>query len=163
MPAIWFLLEQVGVAPGYGHGHHAKLEVIGDGESVAGLGALAANLLFEFLEGGFDLPPCGIELDDLFDGEVQIGGEEGQPLGAAVNPDDPYLALDGFEHGYGGVGLDGSRFSVGIDRIRFGLLTMDGGLLGSRTERFAVGARAAQFAGSMRKRRIEQGGIGSQP
>ena len=53
---------------------------------ITGLALATANLLFDFLETGFDFPPRTIVLDDLFNGQVQVSRKESNPLGFTKDP-----------------------------------------------------------------------------
>ncbi|SEQ98338.1 hypothetical protein SAMN05421690_10055 [Nitrosomonas sp. Nm51] len=70
----------IGVYPGYGGSHHAEVEMIGNGMTVSGLAFSATDFLFDFLETSFYFPACAVVLDDLLDGEIQVGGKERNPL-----------------------------------------------------------------------------------
>lgn len=50
------------VDPGDSGGHHAELEMVGDGIGVARLRLCATYLLLDFSESGFDFPASAIDL-----------------------------------------------------------------------------------------------------
>jgi hypothetical protein len=66
-------LDAIGVDPGDGSGHHTEVQVIDHRMGVTCLAPSAADLLFDFLEAGFDLPTRTVVFDDLLDRERQVG------------------------------------------------------------------------------------------
>ena len=86
------------IDPGNSSRHHRKVDVIDHGMGITGLAFAAANVLFDLLETGFDFPPRTIVLDDLFNGQIQVSGKEGNPLCFTKDPDDPDRAFECFEH-----------------------------------------------------------------
>ena len=65
---LWCFFKMIGIYPGNGCGHHAEVEMIGDGMWCSSLAFLAADFLFDFFEAGFDFPACAVVFDDLFNG-----------------------------------------------------------------------------------------------
>ena len=73
MPTFRDILKPCPIDPGNGGRHHGKVQVIYDGMGIAGLALIAADVLFDLFETGFDFPPCAIVLDDLFGSQIDIG------------------------------------------------------------------------------------------
>jgi len=101
MASLGTIGQTGGVDPGQGHGHHAEVDVVCHGMGIARLAAAAIDFLFEFLKAGLDLPTGGIELNDIDDGQGEIGSEEGYPLRPPINPDNAYQAFEEWQHGQG--------------------------------------------------------------
>ena len=64
MAALGVWRDTVCINPGHGGGHEAELEMIGDRIRRTGLAAGTADVLFDFLETGFNFPASPIVLDD---------------------------------------------------------------------------------------------------
>jgi len=62
-----------------------------------GLAFTTADVIFDFLGTGFDLPPRTIVLDDLFSGKLQVSGKESNPVCSTKDPDQPDRAFERFE------------------------------------------------------------------
>ena len=88
------------IDPRNGSCHRREVNVIDHGMGIAGLAFVTANVLFDLLETGFDFPPCTIVLDDLFGGQIQISGKEGNPLCFAKDPDHTDRAFERLEHNH---------------------------------------------------------------
>ena len=98
MPTFWGVFQPCSIDPGNGSRHHRKIDVIDHGMGITGLTFAAANVLFDLLETGFDFPPCTIVLDYLFNGQIQVGGKESNPLCFTKDPDHPDRAFKRLEH-----------------------------------------------------------------
>ena len=72
-------INAVGINPGNGSSHHAKVEMIDDGMGFPVLTLGAADFLFDFFETGFNFPSSAIVLNDLLNGQIEIGGKESDP------------------------------------------------------------------------------------
>jgi len=98
MPAFGDISQPCPIEPGNGSCHHGKIDVIDHGMGTMGLALATANLLFDFLETGFDFPPCTVVFDDLFNGQLQVGKKESSPLCLTKDPDYPDRAFDRLDH-----------------------------------------------------------------
>ncbi len=83
-----------GVNPNQRCCHHAEMKVIYNGLRISALGFGTADLLFEFLETGFNLPTGAIVLNDLLDGKGKVGTEECDPSSFAVDPQNAHRAFE---------------------------------------------------------------------
>lgn len=91
--AFWFVFQLVGMDPGQRYGHHAELQMIGDGMGVSSLAVGATGVLLEFCIAGLDFPARPIPRNDLLHGLFELGFKCGaarrRPLlsqGAGDNP-----------------------------------------------------------------------------
>jgi hypothetical protein len=106
--------------------------MVGERIGIAGLRPGTADLLLDFSESGFDFPACAIALDDLRNGQGQVGGgHRRDPLGAPVDPDHAHLAAQGLEHDGLLGGHQVAHPTVEVERIgprggpQFGLHRLD--------------------------------------
>ncbi len=74
------VFQPCSIDPDDGGRHHGKVDVIDHGMGITGLAFAAADILFDLLEAGFDFPSGAIIFDDLFNGQFQVGGKEGNPF-----------------------------------------------------------------------------------
>ncbi len=93
-----YIFQSRPIDPGDSCRHHGKIDVIAHGMCITGLAFTAADILFDFLKAGFDFPSGSIILDDLFDGQVEVSGKDGDILCFTKNPNDTDGAFEGFEH-----------------------------------------------------------------
>jgi len=91
MPTFGGVFQSCPIDPGNGSCHHGKVDAVDHCMGITGLALAAANLLFDFLETGFDFPPRTIVPDDLFNGQVQVSRKEGNPLCFTKDPDYQFL------------------------------------------------------------------------
>ena len=108
-----------GVNPDHRCGHHAEVKVIDDGSRIPALSFGASDLLFEFLETGFNLPAGAVVFDDVFDGKSKVGTEKGDPSSFAKDPHDAHRAFESFEHDNLIKSLHLSGSAVAVDAVCF--------------------------------------------
>jgi hypothetical protein len=94
MLAFGDIFQPCRIDPRDGSCHHSEVDVIDHGMGITGLAFATADILFDFLETGFDLPPRTILLNDLFNGEFQVSGKESNPLCSTKDPDHPDRAFE---------------------------------------------------------------------
>ena len=119
MPTNRGFAKMHGVNPGHRCRHHTEMKVIDDGLWIPALSFGAADLLFEFLETGFNLPTGAIVFDDVLDGKGKVGTEESDPSSFAINPNDAHRAFESFEHDNLIKGLHFPGSAVKVDEISF--------------------------------------------
>jgi hypothetical protein len=69
MPTGWRLFGPACIDPGDGGRQHTKVQVVADRLRMAGLRFGTADVVFQFLEQGFDFPAGTIILNDLSNGQ----------------------------------------------------------------------------------------------
>ena len=115
------------VDPGDGGRRHAEIQMIGHGIGVARLRLGTAALLLDLAKSGFNFPPRAIIFNNLRDGEVQVRGDQGDPLGRAEDPHHAHPAPQGLEHHHTVDRHDRAQLAIQVQRIRLRIRPQRGG------------------------------------